>query len=145
MNGPSRRRVEGALGALAAVSVALSAGCASPIRQATGPQLRLDGHAFVIKATCVRSATNPCPTDGNAPPDSVTCNVSGPMGQPIIYIVQTQEGLFEISADTVDWYRGREDAILANGGVTNFNATRGADVDVMLQGHHLVGSVSCTN
>ena len=140
-----RRRVKGALGALAAVSVAFSAGCASPTKQATSPQLRLDGRSLVIKSTCVRSATHPCDTSGGGPRDSVTCNVDGPTDGPIIMIAQTNPELFEIGVGGVGWYRGREDAILVNGGVTNFNPTRGADVDVMLQGHHLVGSVSCTN
>ncbi len=144
MNCPSRRRVKGALGALAAVSVALSAGCASPMGHPASRQLVLDGHAIVIKTRCVRSQTNPCPTGGKESPESVTCNVSGPVGLPIIYIAQDLQS-FEIGANGVDWYRGREDAVLVTGGVTNFDASRGADVDVMLQGHRLVGSVSCTN
>lgn len=56
---------------------------------------------------------------------------------------------FAISAGGVVWLRARSDTPSASGGVRDFVADRGADVDVTLDdwlqhdSHHLTGSIRC--
>jgi hypothetical protein len=56
---------------------------------------------------------------------------------------------FEIQTNRVTWLRAKSDTPVVVGGVSNFDAGRGADVDVTIrdtfdgQTHRLSGTVGC--
>jgi hypothetical protein len=75
---------------------------------------------------------------------SVSCGDHTIDGRPRI-LVRLQSGeQVEVRADGVVWYRSKvEGTPSADGGVSGFDAARGADFDVHLAGHHLAGTVRC--
>ena len=69
---------------------------------------------------------------------SVTCNLPAPGGNRLIeHLLNTPGRVRGGSSQGVTWAPGREQLIVSEGGVRNFDPTRGADVDVTLQGHPL--------
>jgi hypothetical protein len=115
----------------------------------SGTHLQLDGTILPIQSSCVQSATHSCAdSGGNWATYSVICTTDPDIRQIVVTLAPLHE--FTIDADGVVWVVGKGAASVAHGGVRNFQASSGADVDVYLaepltgKRRHLVGTVRCT-
>jgi hypothetical protein len=122
-----------------------------------GNHLYWDGNPIPIRSACIRSKTNTCQPkpDISAVSYRVVCNQStlgGTAGGPdagIFVTLLVPAGLV-ISAEGVSWTPGKSSGGFTKGGVTDFDARKGANVDVIVSdpvsktSHHLSGKVSCT-
>lgn len=106
--------------------------------------LQLNTRSIDIHKTCVFSATHNCET---AQVDSfvVWCNVlPGIFQEPDILVVLVPPETLEVTAKGVQWNQGKDQGVFGNGGVSNFKATQGADVDVTFPGkHRFSGTIRC--
>jgi hypothetical protein len=114
---------------------------------ASGSHLELDGQTLQLASSCVMYVTTPPCVSPSHPTNrhEVVCNVLGNGDQRQIQVWLDPPEAFVIYPTSVTWLRGRYGykEVDVKGGVTNFDAKKGADVDVMLDGHHLAGSVRC--
>jgi hypothetical protein len=108
-----------------------------------GANLQLDQRTIQAPRTCTFTASSNCETARIAP-DQVWCNYPGLFGGRDILVILSPPESIEVAPNQVLWMPAREQSALGKGGVTNFQATSGADLDVTLPGnHHLSGTIRC--
>jgi hypothetical protein len=144
-------------GVAGAVVALLFTACQPPgVTLLPGNHLYWDGNPIPIRSACVRSETNTCqPKPGTSTSYTVVCNLStitSTAGEPNpgIYVTLVMPGFVAITAGGVNWTPGKSSGGFTKGGVTHFDARKGANVDVIVSdpisktSHHLSGKVSCT-
>ena len=108
-----------------------------------GANLQLDQRTIRAAKTCTFTASSNCETARIAP-DQVWCNSPGLFGVPDILVILSPPESIEVAPNQVIWMPAREQSVVGKGGVSNFQATTGADLDVTLPGnHHLSGTIRC--
>jgi hypothetical protein len=122
--------------------VLLSSSCGTFLAP-RGANLRLDQRTIQAGKTCSFTASSNCETARIAP-DQVWCNYPGLFGGRDILGLLTPPESIEVTPKQVLWMPAREQSVLGKGGVTNFQASSGADLEVTLPGnHHLSGTIRC--